>query len=317
LQAANDLVSDIRQTQSELEKAEQELKRSQKEEDVSKTQFSKNYNQFQAMINRYNSKKYQKSNSKPKVIKQQQTMIDRLEKELEVSSIRERELRSQINEIEDDMYKSKVEISNRKKSLIDLEDMERNALETGDKVEVERIKNIQTILKTASNVEANTRKLHNVKRCAFLRWNNAISEKRTKTLMLGNVLTRATRYAENNRARMQVLGMESFKMCKMGITSTNKSSSAVLEQRANLQSQIDSYNKDYHLKWFANNLIEHYKDSALANSALVNNTLKTKSFKEKINTAVNSLNLYQSSNEGLLKELDYLFYTYDNNLQEH
>jgi len=55
------------------------------------------------MLNRLNSKKYQKSNAKPKVIKQQQTMIDRLEKELEVSGIREKELKTQINQIEEDM----------------------------------------------------------------------------------------------------------------------------------------------------------------------------------------------------------------------
>jgi len=55
------------------------------------------------MINRFNSKKFQKSNTKPQVIRQQQTMIDRLEKELDVSAIRERELRNQITEIEEDM----------------------------------------------------------------------------------------------------------------------------------------------------------------------------------------------------------------------
>lgn len=55
------------------------------------------------MINRFNSKKFQKSNTKPQVIKQQQTMIDRLEKELDVSAVREQELKKQINEIEDDM----------------------------------------------------------------------------------------------------------------------------------------------------------------------------------------------------------------------
>lgn len=79
------------------------MKNAQTEEEKSKTQFSKNYNQFQAMINRFNSKKFQKSNTKPQVIRQQQTMIDRLEKELDVSAIRERELRTQINDIEEDM----------------------------------------------------------------------------------------------------------------------------------------------------------------------------------------------------------------------
>lgn len=71
--------------------------------------------------------------------------------------------------------------------------MERNALETGDKVEVDRIKRIQNILKSASTVESNTRKLHNVKRNAFLRWSNAISDKKNKQLLLGNVLLRATK----------------------------------------------------------------------------------------------------------------------------
>jgi len=37
------------------------------------------------------------------VIRQQQTLIDRLEKELDVSAIKERELKSQINNIEEDM----------------------------------------------------------------------------------------------------------------------------------------------------------------------------------------------------------------------
>lgn len=128
-------------------------------------------------------------------------MIDRLEKELEVSTIRERELKSQINEIEEDMYRSKLEINKKKKTMIDLEDMERNALETGDKVEVERIKRIQNILKTASSVESNTRKLHSVKRTFFLRWTNATFDKSNKTLLLGNVLTRATKFAENNRIK--------------------------------------------------------------------------------------------------------------------
>lgn len=79
------------------------MKKAQKEEENSKTSFSKNYNQFQAMINRFNSKKFQKSNTKPQVIRQQQTMIDRLEKELDVSAVKERELKTQITDIEEDM----------------------------------------------------------------------------------------------------------------------------------------------------------------------------------------------------------------------
>jgi len=120
--------------------------------------------------------------------------------------------------------------------------MERNALETGDKVEVERIKRIQNILKTSSTVESNTRKLHNVKRNAFLRWSNAIADKKTKQLLLGNVLTRATKFASNNRVKSLVQGWEAFKLSKLGLCGVNtvKSSSAVLEQRAQLQAQIDS-----------------------------------------------------------------------------
>jgi predicted NUDIX family NTP pyrophosphohydrolase len=55
------------------------------------------------MINRLNSKKFQKSNAKPKIIKDQQTLIDRLEKELEVSSIKEVNVKEQINDIEEKM----------------------------------------------------------------------------------------------------------------------------------------------------------------------------------------------------------------------
>jgi len=42
----------------------------------------------------------------------------------------------------------------------------------------------------------------------------------------------------------------------------------------------------------------------VANAALVNNTLKTKSFKEKLSAVVNNLNIFQRSSEGLVKELD-------------
>jgi len=173
-------------------------------------------------------------------------MIDRLEKELEVSGVREKELRNQINEIEEDMYKSKLEINERKKSLVDLEEMERNALETGDKVEVERIKRIQSILKTATNVESNTRRFHNLKKSFFLKWNNAISDKKTKILLLGNVLTRATKFAENSRIKLKCIGWEAFRMTVVGQSSGSsfKSSGALLEQRANTQNQIDSYTKD-------------------------------------------------------------------------
>jgi len=55
------------------------------------------------------------------------------------------------------------------------------------------------------------------------------------------------------------LGWEAFRMSVLGISGVKslKSTGEVLEQRAKLQAQIDSYNKDYHLKWFANNLIEN------------------------------------------------------------
>jgi hypothetical protein len=128
-------------------------------------------------------------------------MIDRLEKELEVGSIRERELKSQINQIEDDMYRSKLEINKRKKTLVDLEDMEKQALETGDKVEVERIKRIQNVLKTASSVEANHRKLHGILQVFFLRWTNASLNKNNKSLLLGNMLTRASKKSHNHRLK--------------------------------------------------------------------------------------------------------------------
>lgn len=118
--------------------------------------------------------------------------------------------------------------------------MERNALETGDKVEVDRIKRIQNILKTASSVESNTRKLHNVKRNGFLRWNNAVSDKKNKQLLLGNVLLRATKNASCNRSKLLSVGWEAFRLSKMGFKSVVKSTGAVLEQRANLQAQIDS-----------------------------------------------------------------------------
>jgi len=101
--ATNDHLEDIKQSTRDLQYAQRKLKDAQKEEFDSKTQFSKNYNQAQALINRFNSKKYQKSNSKPKVIKQQQTLIDRLEKEMQISSIKETELKGQINNMEDDM----------------------------------------------------------------------------------------------------------------------------------------------------------------------------------------------------------------------
>jgi hypothetical protein len=58
------------------------------------------------------------------------------------------------------------------------------------------------------------------------------------------------------------------------------------------------------LKWFANNLIENYKDTPLSATALVNNTLKTKSFKEKLTANNNNLSLFQRSNESLIKALD-------------
>jgi len=74
-----------------------------------------------------------------------------------------------------------------------LEELERQALETGDKVEVERIKRVQNVLKTASSVEANHRKLHNILRVFFLRWTNAAFYKSNKALLLGNVLTRSTK----------------------------------------------------------------------------------------------------------------------------
>lgn len=86
-----------------MESAKKELDQIQKEESKSKLEFSQNYNKFQAMINRLNSKKFQKSNAKPKIIKDQQTLIDRLEKELEVSSIKEVNVKEQINEIEEKM----------------------------------------------------------------------------------------------------------------------------------------------------------------------------------------------------------------------
>lgn len=172
-------------------------------------------------------------------------MIDRLEKELEVSDVRERELQNQINDIEEEMYRSKLEINKRKKTLVDLEEMERNALETGDKVEVERIKRIQGILKTSANVEANTRKIHSHKKAFFLRWQASTLSKRSKTLLFASVLTRATKNAENNRVKGLCIGWESFKLCKLGGgAKSSKPSGALLEQHANLQSQIDSYNKD-------------------------------------------------------------------------
>jgi hypothetical protein len=80
--------------------------------------------------------------------------------------------------------------------------MERNALETGDKVEVERIKRIQLVLQTASSVESNTRKLHAIKYNHFLKWQNNVFHKKIKSLMLGNVLTRATKFAENRRVKL-------------------------------------------------------------------------------------------------------------------
>lgn len=128
-----------------------------------------------------------------------------------------------------------------------LEDMERQALETGDKVEVERIKRVQNVLRTACSVEANLRKLHNVTKCAFLKWTNAVFDKRNKTLLLGNVLLRATKFAENLRTQRLFNGWEAFRINRMGLAvrgASSQVSKTLLEQRANLQSQIDSYNKD-------------------------------------------------------------------------
>jgi len=107
------------------------------------------------MINRLNSKKYQKMTSKPQVITKQSALIERLEKELEISGIRERELREEINNMEEEMYRSKTEINKRKKTLLDLESMEIKALETGDKLEAEKLRNIQTILKNSFSIESN------------------------------------------------------------------------------------------------------------------------------------------------------------------
>lgn len=103
LQAANEHLGDFKRVTKDLATAQIELDRAIKEEVASKTKFSSSQNQFQATINRFNSKKFQKANAKPKIIKAQQTMIDRLEKEIEVSGIKEKELKTQINDIEEDM----------------------------------------------------------------------------------------------------------------------------------------------------------------------------------------------------------------------
>jgi len=79
--------------------------------------------------------------------------------------------------------------------------MERQALETGDKVEVERIKRIQTVLKTASSVEANHRKLHGILQVFFLRWTNVSFDRSNKALLMGNVLTRASKKNHNYRIK--------------------------------------------------------------------------------------------------------------------
>lgn len=84
-----------------------------------------------------------------------------------------------------------------------------------------------------------------------------------------------------------------------------------------LQAQVDSYNKDYYLKWFANVLTEKYRKSNLFDAAIVNNTLKTKNFKEKLFAAQSNVSIMNKSNDSLLKDIDYVFYVYDNNLHDH
>jgi len=101
--------------------------------------------------------------SKPQVITKQSAMIERLEKELEISGVRERELREEINNMEEEMYRSKTEINKRKKTLMDLESMEIKALETGDKLEAEKLRHIQIIIKNSFTIESNIKQLHNVK----------------------------------------------------------------------------------------------------------------------------------------------------------
>lgn len=63
------------------------------------------------------------------------------------------------------------------------------------------------------------------------------------------------------------------------------------------------------MKWFANYLLENQRDSPLYRAALSNNTLKTKSFKEKASGAVSQLQNWEQSTEKLPKALDYLFYS--------
>jgi len=58
------------------------------------------------------------------------------------------------------------------------------------------------------------------------------------------------------------------------------------------------------LKWFANNLMDKYRKSSLYESAIINNTLKTKNFKEKLGNLVSNLNIFSRSNNDLLKEID-------------
>jgi hypothetical protein len=62
------------------------------------------------------------------------------------------------------MYSAKKTINKRKKSLLDLEEMERTALETGDKAEFDKLKRYQNIIKIASKFETTTKFLHNTKR---------------------------------------------------------------------------------------------------------------------------------------------------------
>jgi len=42
----------------------------------------------------------------------------------------------------------------------------------------------------------------------------------------------------------------------------------------------------------------------MSKAALVNNTLKTKSFKEKVSNSVSNLTIFQRSNESLTSELE-------------
>lgn len=132
--------------------------------------------------------------SKPQVITKQTAMIDRLEKELEISGLRERELREDINNMEEEMYRSKNEINKRKKTLMDLESMEMQALETGDKLEAEKLRNTQNIIKSSFVLESNTKCLHNKKKNFFLIWREKANRQKAHELLLSNVLTRATQH---------------------------------------------------------------------------------------------------------------------------